>query len=312
MTFDHHIRMSKVIQKVHINMPWKQLPRHLDLVLKNRFNIEIGLGGVDLDTLSPAQVRDLADQLRQREIRISLHGPFWDLCAGSTDPLIRQATRTRLQQLFDLVPLFKPVQVVCHTGYDPRHHGNWHQFLDYSLTTWEPLLKQAEAMQVPLLLENVWEHDPQFHQALFSRFPTPYLGFCLDVGHQHSFSHTPLQGWLDNLADRLQEIHIHDNNGSNDAHLPVGHGTIDFDALFQFIKRQDKQPLLTVEPHQVPHLFETLKALGDILERHGLLTEEATDGHCGSQHRPAGTPNHQPQSLCGSSSGGTSAEPAPL
>ncbi|HBD07606.1 MAG TPA: hypothetical protein DCZ69_05045 [Syntrophobacteraceae bacterium] len=293
-------QLHRVIRRVHINMPWQRLPRHLDLVLEHGFNLEIGLGGIDLDSLTPTEAERTVNKLHAAGIRLSLHGPFWDLCPGSTDSLIRQVTRARLQRFFDLAPVFNPVQVVCHTGYDPRHHGeDWHEFLERSLATWEPLLERAESMKVPLSLENVWEYGPQLHQALFARLPSPYLGFCLDVGHQHTFSRTPLSDWLEALIGHLQEMHVHDNNGSGDAHLPVGQGTIDFPSLFQFIKERNAVPLLTLEPHREPHLFESLHGLTEILESCGLLAEESDHGDCGGQHRSHRAPHHESQSLCG-------------
>ena len=44
--------MRKVIRQVHINMPWRHLPRHLGMVLEHGFHLEIGLGGMDVDDLS--------------------------------------------------------------------------------------------------------------------------------------------------------------------------------------------------------------------------------------------------------------------
>jgi len=282
MEHDHHPQLHQVIQQVHINMPWQHLPKHLDMVLEHGFHLEIGLGGKDLDVLSRHEARLMATKLRQKGIRLSLHGPFWDLCAGSPDPLVRQVTRLRLHQFFDMVSIFEPVQVVCHTGYDPRHHDDWRHFLEVSLDTWEPLLERAEMTEVPLLLENVWELGPQLHQGLFARLPSSYFGFCLDVGHQHSFSRTPLLDWLQSLGDHLREIHIHDNDGSGDLHLPVGQGTIDFDSLFRYIKERDQTPLLTLEPHREPHLGESLQALTEVLVRVGLLGGESNHGHCGN------------------------------
>jgi sugar phosphate isomerase/epimerase len=308
-----HPQMRKVIRQVHINMPWLHLPRHLDMVLEYGFHLEIGLGGIDLDGLSPIEAERTVSRLHAAGIRLSLHGPFWDLCPGSTDPLIRQVTRTRLQQLFELIPVFNPVQVVCHTGYDPRHHGeDWHRFLELSLATWDPILERAQSLEVPLLLENVWEYGPQLHQALFARLPSPYLGFCLDVGHQHSFSRTPLMDWLAALTEQLREIHLHDNHGSGDSHLPLGQGNIDFHSLFQFIKERRAEPLLTLEPHRERHVFESLRALTEILERSGILCEEADHGDCGNQHRSHRAPDHQSQSLCGEGSDCSAEESAPV
>jgi sugar phosphate isomerase/epimerase len=260
--------VSRVIERVHINMPWSKLGSYLNLVVEHRFNLEIGLEAVDLDSMSRSEVKRLARKLRDNGSRISLHGPFWDLSAGSPDPLIRQVTRLRFQQMFDWITLFQPLQVVCHTGYDPRHHGSrWQSYLEHSLALWEPLLERAEAMKVVLLLENVWEASPRFHKELFANLRSPYLGFCLDVGHQHSFSSTPLQVWLEELWEHLREIHLHDNDGDQDAHLPIGQGSIDFEQLFRFLKAKRLHPLLTLEPHRESHLFETLTNLAELLVR---------------------------------------------
>jgi sugar phosphate isomerase/epimerase len=188
------------------------------------------------------------------------------LSPGSFDPLVRHATRLRLQQFFDLLTVFRPVQVVCHTGYDSRHYRDRRtRYLENSIATWEPLVEQAERFETPLLIENVWEHDPEFHQELLSALPSPCFGFCLDVGHQHSFSTTSLDTWLRTLGDRLMEIHLHDNDGSHDYHLPIGFGTIDFDRLFAFLLENQKKPVLTLEPHTKEHLFQSLEGLDKVL-----------------------------------------------
>ena len=100
------------------------------------------------------------------------------------------------------------------------------------------------------------------HLELLERIDFPRVGFCLDLGHQHSFSETPLDKWLLATWPYLKEVHLHDNDSSFDAHLPVGSGTIDFDELFGFLIEKRISPLLTVEPHTVEHLYETLAGLG--------------------------------------------------
>lgn len=255
-----------VLARVQVNMPWKVLPRYREMISHYHINLELGFEAEQLDRVTRTEFRTVAEQLRKEGCRITLHGPFWDLCPGSVDLLICQVTRLRLQQFFDLLEIFHPLQVVCHTGYDPRHHWGHRQFyLERSLTVWEPLVKQAEKLEIPLLVENVWEHDPEFHRELFRLLPSPWFGFCLDVGHQHSFSATPLSLWLETLADSVREIHLHDNEGDNDSHLPVGKGTIDFEFLFRFLEDKKKYPLLTLEPHKKEHLFESLEGLARVL-----------------------------------------------
>lgn len=256
-----------ILRHVHVNMPWKYIPRYLEFILQTQMNIEIGFEAKELDSVAYPEIEAVAQQLHNHGCRISLHAPFWDLNPGSMDPLIRQISRLRIHQFLDLFTLFQPLMAVCHTGYDPRHHKGHQQFwLDQSELFWGPMVARAEASKVPLALENVWEYGPESHRKLLDAFNSSYFGFCLDLGHQHSFSSTTLSVWLDVLADYLMEIHLHDNDGSHDSHLPVGHGTVDFDFLFRFLSSARKIPLLTVEPHCEEHLPETLKALKPLLE----------------------------------------------
>jgi sugar phosphate isomerase/epimerase len=255
-----------MLRRVHVNMPWKLLPRHLGSILKLRMNVEIGFEGNELDGVSRSEARAIAGRLREQGCRITLHGPFWDLAPGSRDPLIRRISSLRLHQFFDIATLFEPVQVVCHTGFDPGHHKWDTEFwIEQSVAIWEPLVDRAERMRVPLLLENVWEHDPMFHKSILDSIDSPFLGFCLDVGHQHSFSKTPMAGWLEGLSGRLEEMHLHDNDGESDSHLPIGDGSIDFVSLFEFLKARGIAPLLTLEPHREEHLARSLAGLRRVM-----------------------------------------------
>jgi sugar phosphate isomerase/epimerase len=254
--------MLRLLSQVHVNMPWRILPQHLLTVLTLKMNVEIGFEAQELDSLTPREFSSVAERLQNRGCRITLHGPFWGLEPAGMDPMIRQISRFRIQQFFDLIPIFDPVQVVCHTGYDPRHYVSKEDlWMERSVSFWDPFILRAESLKTPILLENVYEDGPGFHRNLFEKLQSPFFGFCLDVGHQNSFSSTPLQEWLEELASFLLEMHLHDNDGSRDQHRPVGHGTIDFSLLFRFLNSAGKDPLITLEPHREEDLATTLEGL---------------------------------------------------
>jgi sugar phosphate isomerase/epimerase len=254
--------MRAVLGQVFINMPWRYIGRYIDLVLENGINIEIGFEAEDVESSSAGAVCAAIGRMREKGSRITFHGPFWDLSSGSIDPGIRGVSVSRLGSLFDLVDKTRPEQVVCHTGFDPRHHkGHRRAWIENSLSTWAPFVKRAEILRTPLALENVWEEDPELHLELLEGIKSPWLGFCLDVGHQHSFSRTTLDKWLHATWPYLKEVHLHDNDGSFDTHLPIGSGTIDFDYLFNFLGEKKISPVLTMEPHSVEHMSETLAGL---------------------------------------------------
>ncbi len=250
-----------------MNMPWRRIGPYLESILTLGMHVEIGFGGEDMDLADPKEVRRLSEALRASGCSVSLHGPFWGIEPGCLDPLIREVAARRMRQFLDLAPVFHPVRLVCHTGFDPRHHAAYRDFwLEKSQLFWTPLVDRATDLGVPLLVENVWEKDPSFHVSLLERVDSPYFGFCLDVGHQHSFSETPLVDWVAALSGRLMEIHLHDNDGSHDHHWPVGTGTIDFRALFALLDTYGITPLLTVEPHTEADLVRTLAGLDPLLE----------------------------------------------
>ncbi len=256
----------KILPHVHVNMPWDYLPQYLKLVLDLGMNLEIGFSAVQLEKEAYREYEKISRQLQKRGCRVSLHGPFWDLNPGSVDPLIREVSRFRLHQFVDMFEIFQPVRAVCHTGFDPRHHHAHQDFwLSESLKAWEVLVKKTEKLKVPLLLENVWEHEPGLHRILFEKLPSTHFGFCFDVGHQHCFSSASMDQWLHALMEQTQELHLHDNDGSHDLHLPIGQGNIDFQRLFDTMKSGGARPLLTVEPHTREHLFQTLEGLWNIL-----------------------------------------------
>lgn len=254
--------MRAVLRHVFVNMPWNHISKYIDLVIGNGMNLEIGFGADDLEGLSARTVAAVVDRMRGRGCRITVHGPFWDLCSGSVDRRIREVTKCRYSNLLDLAEEIRPERIVCHTGFDPRHHrGHRREWIDNSLTTWAPIVKRAEILKTPVVLENVWEEDPLLHLELLEGIKSPWFGFCLDTGHQHSFSKTALDKWLDATWPHLKEIHIHDNDGAYDSHLPVGSGTIDFNYLFNFLAKKGISPVLTLEPHSVEHMAGTLAGL---------------------------------------------------
>lgn len=260
------VQVPQSLRWVHVNMPWAMLPKYLDVIREERFHLELGFTGEDLDCLDWKALDGTVALLTSWGCRLTLHGPFWELCAGSCDALVRRVSLLRWHQIFDVAARVQPTQIVCHTGYDPRHHHEQRAaWLERALALWEPLVHRAHRDKVRLCLENVWEEDPSLHEEIFSRLDSPFFGFCLDVGHQHAFSQTSLKEWLEALSGRLMEVHLHDNDGTRDAHLPVGIGTINFAYLFETLVRQGRRPLLTVEPHTREHLVKTLVNLDKVL-----------------------------------------------
>jgi len=61
------------------------------------------------------------------------------------------------------------------------------------------------------------------------------LYFHADIGHLNVFGRDPVE-YLNRYKDKLLHVHLHDNNGIDDLHLPLGAGNIDWDHLINTLK----------------------------------------------------------------------------
>jgi sugar phosphate isomerase/epimerase len=251
-----------MLKKVQVNVPFPLLLGHLDAIIALGLQPEIYFNGAVLDHLSRRDIEKAAGALRKADRSITFHAPFMDLNPGAVDERIREVTAFRFGQLLDAAADFHHRVIVFHPGYDRwRYDGDVDLWVEKSLLTWKPLTQRAESLPVRFALENVFEENPSSLKKLFDALNSACVGYCLDAGHGNIFSEVPIGQWIEMLGPRLFEMHIHDNHGRADEHLPVGEGTIDFAGIFSAVQTQDLHPICTIEPHLEEHLEPSLRAL---------------------------------------------------
>jgi sugar phosphate isomerase/epimerase len=255
--------------QIHAHIPLPYLRKKIGLFLEKGLNPEIYFNYRALEGMAGDDIAALAATLSRHGRRVTIHGPFYDLSPGAMDPGFRALTAERMIFSLERAAPFSPDAVVFHPGYDPlkfaKHREAW---LRNSLRTWSQLLPQAKKMtDTWILIENIFEKDPFTLADLLARLPTPPFGFCLDTGHFNLFSDLPLADWLGALGPHLREVHLHDNDGRSDQHLPPGRGRFDFSALFREIPRLSQPVIGTVEAHNEPNLLQALS----FLESRGLM-----------------------------------------
>ncbi len=262
-TSDRH-RMDTMKHKVQISIPFTMLyDTYLDRFLTEGLNPEIAIEANALDRFKRDDFIRIADKFHDRALQVTLHGPFIDLAVGSSDKAVRDITRKRLQQMLDLVPVFKPYSVVCHTGFDWRRYGynptRWYQS---SVHMWSWLAKELSRAGSRLMLENVYETKPEEVLPLLEPLDRLGVGFCLDIGHQASFGGGLPEQWCEVLGPYIGQLHLHDNYGVRDDHLGLGQGIIDFKELLVTVKEHcPQQPVVTLEVHREHELFPSLAYL---------------------------------------------------
>lgn len=154
------------------------------------------------------------------------------------------------------------------------------------LLSLERLVTVAEKQGVLLGLENRYHYHElpglDDFRLIFDTFKGAPIGYWHDTGHAHTnetlgfFSHNAL---LQNYADQLVGVHLHDAIGLDD-HISPGSGEIEFEALKPFLKA-DTIKVIEVKPGiPAPEVSDGIRFIREKLTE---VQTCVTDGVCVSK-----------------------------
>lgn len=153
-----------------------------------------------------------------------LHGPFNELFPCAIDLKVRELARLRYRQAISCAQGYGISKVVLHAGFNPYlYYPCW--FSDESKLFWKEFLEEIPDGMV-VCLENVLEKEPELLADLVGSIGSPKLRLCIDFGHVNAYSPVPLSRWLEVCAPYISHFHIHNNDGSSDAHEALFRGTL--------------------------------------------------------------------------------------
>lgn len=177
----------------------------------------------------------------------SMHGAFTDLCFGSRDNLIREATKIRFDHSYDISKKLGCNHIIFHHGYIPgtSYPPNW---IKRSKSFWDDFLTGKDSNTI-FYIENQFEHSPDMILDLVSAVDNNNLKICLDIGHAHCNSKTPVEEWIKKLSKNIGFVHLHNNHGSEDEHLGLDNGTIDILEVCNLLEKYAPDSIWAIESH---------------------------------------------------------------
>jgi sugar phosphate isomerase/epimerase len=229
----------------------EQLP-YLPEIAELGAGIELGsYGMVGIQSERDWEARfTLHEAVRSRfQGAIAIHGPFIGMEYAHIDYLIRDVVNRRLDMTFDVAVKLKASRVVLHSGYTPAIDlfGLQDSWLKRCVAFWQREICRWADSAIEIVLENELERSPDLLIRLVDQVDNPFLGLCLDIGHQHLFSELDAPEWVRRMDHRLSHVHLHDNDRTGDRHWPLGRGTIDLEPFYAAIKRHAPQATVSLE-----------------------------------------------------------------
>ena len=250
--------------------------------------VEIFCSRSHFDYTSKDEIRELAKALADHHLSVaSLHAPASrDASAmreGGSPLSVCEVERVRrieamdeLKRAIDVAEEMPYPRMVLHMGGphetpDPRKR-------DAAFSSLEHLILHAHHAGVTIAVENTTSEmgDPSYLRAFVDETRLTGLRFNFDIGHAHIADGPEderLAKSFGPLRDLVVAVHLHDNHGEKDEHLPPYEGVIDWSEAIPLLKTapQEKLPLVLELKEktgpEAPSLAEQLDAARKAMDR---------------------------------------------
>jgi len=175
-----------------------------------------GVGGWAEDDLDDATRRSIRQLATEHDVELTVHAPLSFVPVDNPED-------GRLYSTIEFAHAIGATLLNLHLdiGRGPE------RFVEALAPT---LLATAEA-NLKLAIENTVWTGPEDFNAVFAvlrernNLPTAHVGMCFDLGHANLFGATQNNYWcfLDALSPevRITHLHLHENLGDRDSHLPL-------------------------------------------------------------------------------------------
>lgn len=247
-----------------------------------KFAVEEGFSGIEFkdeyplfEEMSSAEKTRARDFIQQHGLFCSVHLPFADMNISNFINILWEAAVRTLEDSLQNAAELGATTVTVHGGnintlrYDELLYKVSEERTVKAL---QRLRNSAVSLGIRLSIENLHEFSSRLKRVhsrpedlLRSRSALGEdIGFTFDIGHAVSTPCKPVD-FIHSLGpDKILLSHLHDNNGSEDQHLAVGDGSIDFTSFIQaYVNEGWSFPLLieTRNPDQALLSRDRLLAL---------------------------------------------------
>lgn len=218
-----------------------------------------------LHSLDRHRVTILKEQAESHDLTYTVHAPFAGMNIATPSDLVLRATIKRLKQSLANAARLEAIQWIMHpalrTGTSMFYPG---QDWTLNMNNVQVLAEYGrdsgvrvglENGMAPFILKSVVDFHRFYDEADFD------VGLVLDTGHANLNNEVIL--FLHDFSEKITHIHVHDNNGKTDEHLPIGNGSIDWLEFAKQVRKVHGEPNIIIET--VDQVRESLERLSQLL-----------------------------------------------
>ena len=195
----------------------------------------------------PVDSAAVARMIGERGLGIVGHTAYF-LPIASPYPELRERAAELLERAFEVFAAAGATHVNVHA--DPMTRPV-EDAVERNAEAIAVLSERAEARRLTLMLENLGRSFARVADLRPIFEAVDGLAFHLDVGHAHMGRRPDEPNrtgeLLEAFGSRLAHVHVHDNRGIDDLHLPLGVGSIDWPSVVRALKDAGYDGTVTLE-----------------------------------------------------------------
>jgi sugar phosphate isomerase/epimerase len=166
------------------------------------------------------------------DLQLSLHAPFSDVNIGSFNERIREEAVRQVIEAVEIADGLGMKTATLHPGFfSPLSYYSPDKVMEIARGSIQLIDSKVQGLGIEVGVENMPDiivTTCRKAEDLLQLIDGTGIGICFDVGHANTTGE--IENFL-RLTDSFVNVHLHDNDGRRDRHMPMGTGTVDFGSV---------------------------------------------------------------------------------
>jgi sugar phosphate isomerase/epimerase len=221
---------------------------------------DLGFDYVEIVIEGPAETPEIIIKEKKKVLKLlkkyklfAIAHTFWSMELGSDYEPVRKGWLEEGKKIIRLCNELEIRLVNFHShsrGLYIKDKKGKKTVLNNLIRSLRELVEYGKKYNVEVMLENAAESyeitDLKDFKYIIDRVPD--LKVHLDIGHAFLYGGMKnIENFIKIFKNKIVHIHIHDNNGKWDEHLPLGAGSIDYKKVIKFLKKIKYNKTITFE-----------------------------------------------------------------
>jgi len=221
---------------------------------------DLGFDYVEIVIEGPAETPEIILKEKKKVLKLlkkyklfAIAHTFWSMELGSDYEPVRKGWLEEGKKIIRLCNELEIRLVNFHShsrGLYIKDKKGKKTVLNNLIRSLRELVEYGKKYNVEVMLENAAESyeitDLKDFKYIIDRVPD--LKVHLDIGHAFLYGGMKnIENFIKIFKNKIVHIHIHDNNGKWDEHLPLGAGSIDYKKVIKFLKKIKYNKTITFE-----------------------------------------------------------------